>query len=375
MTKITNPKALGRSNKTNILFKLQNEGGKSRLQLAKSLNLTAASITQLVKELIEIGLIIETGNMQRNATGRREVLLSINSARFASIGVNIEKDKTHIAICNYDRVIEEKIFYTKQYLASKNAESIAKDVQILYDKYFSRYEIMGLGVGIAGTVDEKNGISIDSHGILDQNYPLRAELKKHLALDVKIINNVKAQARALINDREDNFMYVKHSPGIGCAIVVGGKVVDGYNLMAGELGHTIVEKEGKVCECGKRGCLETVVSERAIEDKYFAVTGEKKEISDIYAIYGNNGSAKQILDDCICTLSLAIGNAATITDPKKIMLTGGLFFQKDIFEEFSKKMAEFGFGRFYKIINVDNDKKIKAFAGARHILLEKLFEV
>lgn len=375
MTKITNPKALGRSNKTNILFKLQNEGGKSRLQLAKSLNLTAASITQLVKELIEKGYIIETGNMQRNATGRREVLLSINSARFASIGVNIEKDKTHIAICNYDKVIEEKIFYTRQYLASKNAESIAKDVQILYDKYYSSYEIMGVGVGIAGTVDEKNGVSIDSHGILDKNYPLCDELKKRIAMDVKIINNVKAQARALINDREDNFMYVKHSPGIGCAIVVGGKVVDGYNAMAGELGHTIVEKDGKVCECGKRGCLETVVSERAIEDKYFAVTGEKKEINEIYALYVNNSSAKQILDDCICTLSLAIGNAATINDPKKIMLTGGLFFQKDIFEEFSKKMAEFGFGRFYKIINVDNDKKIKAFAGARHILLEKLFEV
>lgn len=375
MTKITNTKILGRSNKTNILFKLQVEGGKSRLQLANALNLTTASVTLLVKELIEKGYVNETGSMQRNITGRREVLLNFNSARFAALGVNIEKDKIHIALCNYDNVIEEKIFLTNELIKPNNIDNLAEQIVNLYEKYKESYEIMGLGVGIAGRIDEKNGISIDSHGILEKNYPILDKLKTLISLDIRVINNVRAQARALIADKEDNFMYVKHSPGIGSAIVVGGKVVNGYNANAGELGHTVVVINGKKCQCGKHGCLETVVSERAIENQFYAKKGEIKTINEIYALYGKSGTATRIIDECILILAQAIGNAATINDPKKIMVTGGLFFQNEIFEKFLTKMDELGFSRFYKIINVDNDKKIKAFAGARHILLEKLFEV
>jgi predicted NBD/HSP70 family sugar kinase len=375
MIKVTNPKMLRRSNKTNILFKLQNEGGKSRLQLAKSMRLTAASISQLVKELIDKGFVVESGSMQRNITGRREVLLSINSARFGALGVNIEKDKTHISVCNYDKVVEERIFSTDELLINQTTENLIYEILGLYEKHKNALEIMGLGVGITGQVDEKGGISIDSHGILPCNYPLLGILKKHIDIDIRIINNVKAQARALISDREDNFMYVKHSPGIGCAIVVGGKVVEGYNSMAGELGHTIVERNGEKCQCGKRGCLETKLSEKAIKKQFFNKTGEEKSIDEIYNLYTLSSVAKSILDDCLTTLCLAIGNAATINDPKKIMLTGGLFFQNNLLNLFNKKMDELGFGKFYKIINVDNDKRIKAYAGARHILLEKLFEV
>jgi predicted NBD/HSP70 family sugar kinase len=354
---------------------LLNEGGKSRLQLAKSLHLTGASISQLVKQLIEQGLVLESGSMQRNATGRREVLLNINNEKFGAIGVNIEADKTHISLCNYDKVVEERIFETDILIANQETDNLIAEIDNIYKKHKDSMEIMGLGVGITGQVDEKNGIAIDSHGILPANYPLYATLKKQIAVDIRIINNVKAQARALISDREDNFMYVKHSPGIGCAIVVGGKVVDGFNSIAGELGHTVVEKNGDICSCGKRGCLETVVSEKAIVKKLFKKTGQGIKIEEIYKKYGYSDVITSIFDECIELLALAIGNAATINDPKKIMLTGGLFFQSNLLNAFNKKMDELGFGRLYKIINVDNDKRIKAYAGARHILLEKLFEV
>lgn len=375
MSKITNPKALGKSNKANILFKLQNEGGKSRLQLAKSLHLTAAAITKQVKELIENGLIAESGSMQRNLTGRPEVLLTINIARFAAIGVNIEKDKIHISVCNYDNVIEERIFDTDKLLSDKTADELCEEIKILYEQYKDRYEILGAGVGIAGRVESIRGISVDSHGILPSPYPLLALLKKQLDLDITIINNVRAQARALISGKEDNFMYVKHAPGIGCAIVVGGKVVNGVNENAGELGHTVAERGGKLCPCGKRGCLETAVSEKSIEMQYCDLTGETMHATQIYDVYQTNAAATRIVDDSIATLAIAVGNAAVINDPKKIMVTGGLFAKDKIFEAFTKKMDELGFGSCYEIIKVGNDKKIKAYAGARHILLEKIFEV
>ncbi|MDD3947543.1 MAG: ROK family transcriptional regulator [Clostridia bacterium] len=372
--KVTNPKILRKSNKISILFKLLHEGDKSRLQLASELGLTTASITQISKEIMEEGLISEQGNVQRNATGRREVLLHFKEDILGAIGVNIEKDKIHIALCTYHKVIEEKIFATQE-LVCGNAEALADEIEKVLEACPQQISVLGVGVGITGKVDKKWGIAVDSHGILPNNYPLLDCLTHRLCCDISVSNNVRAQARALISKRDENFMYVKHSPGIGCALVVNGKVVEGYNGDAGELGHTVVRLSGKPCACGKRGCLETLASETAVEDAYFDRTGIRKDIASIYAEYRQSEAATAIINELIERLAMAIGNAATLNDPKMIMVTGGLFFQKGIVGEFYDKMKELGFKKQYKIQTIGNDKKIKAYAGARHILMEKLFEV
>ena len=373
---IINPKILRLSNKTNILFSLLNEGEKSRLQLASELGLTTASISQIVKELINEGFISESGNVQRNSTGRREVLLNYNDSYYGAVGVNIEIDKVHISLCTFKKVIEEKIFPTREIInVENNLENLICEIKKTLKSCPDNIKILGIGVGIAGRVDEINGISIDSHGILPQNFKLLDCLYKGLNCDIKIINNVKAQARALIKSKDDNFMYVKHSPGIGCALVAKGKVVEGYNGMAGELGHTIIKLNGKPCVCGKCGCLETVASEKAIEDNYFEQTQIKKSISSIYEEYGKSEVTDKLITNITELLALAVGNAATLNDPKLVMVTGGLFFQNKIYEKFYEKTEELGYNKLFEIKNIGNDKKIKAFAGARHIILQKLFEV
>jgi predicted NBD/HSP70 family sugar kinase len=304
------------------------------------------------------------------------VLLHFNEDAFAAVGVNIETDKVHISLCTYKNVLEEKIFPTSEIMRlGDNLGKLTEEIKKVIAECPKAVKILGIGVGLSGVVDEENGISVDSHGILPLNFQLLDCLKVRLGYEIKIVNNIKAQARALIKSRDDNFMLVKHSPGIGCAVVVNGRVVDGYNGMAGELGHTVVELNGRPCICGKRGCLETVASEKAVEDIYFEKTKVKKDITSIYAEYGKSEAADEIIQNLIERLALAIGNAAMLNDPKLVMVTGGVFFENGIIEKFCEKMDELGYGKLYKIKNIGNDKMIKAFAGARHILLEKLFEV
>jgi predicted NBD/HSP70 family sugar kinase/predicted transcriptional regulator len=373
-SKVINPKILRRSNKIKIMFKLLTEGDMSRIRLAQELGLTTASITQISRELISEGLIEERGNIQRNLTGRREILLGYNENAYGAVGVNIERDKIHISLCTYNRVIEEKIFITREFFID-GIKRLAQEINNVIADCPPMLNLLGVGIGIAGKVDENLGIAVDSHGILPPDYPLKEKLGELIDYEIGVINNVKAQARALIRSRDDNFMLIKHSPGIGSAVIVDGKAVEGYNGLAGELGHTIVERNGKLCNCGRRGCLETVVSESAIEETYKELSSNQKTVEEIYLEYGKGGDADVIIDNLIELLAIAIGNAAAITDPKLIMITGGLFFNDRIAEAFKNKFDQSGFGSVYKIKSIGNEKMIKAFAGARHMILKKLFEV
>ena len=374
VSKIINPKLLHKNNKINIMFKLLLEGDKSRLRLAAELGLTPASISQITGKLIAQGLLSEGSSVQRNSTGRKEVLLHFEESAYGAVGINIEKDKTHISICTYNNVLEQKTFDTKK-LLDNNLELLLREIRLLIASKPEKLTLLGIGVGISGKVDKDSGVSIDSYGILPLGFPLLARLKEGLnSRDICVINNVKAQARALIQSKEDNFMFIKHSPGIGCALITGGEAEEGYNNAAGEIGHTVAMPFGRLCACGRRGCLETVASDKAIEEAYFEKTGQKKEIGQIYSAYGSEEAATGVISALIERLAIAIGNAAALYDPKLVIVTGGVFSQSGITGDFYKKLKELGYGRL-EIKNIGNEKNIKALAGARYILLEKLFKV
>ena len=103
-------KSLKKNNKSSILRLLYDNGAMSRLELAKETGLTTASITVLVKDLMACGAIIESGSVQRNKSGRREVLLDINYKELRVANITIESDKIYFSICNRYETLLEKTF-------------------------------------------------------------------------------------------------------------------------------------------------------------------------------------------------------------------------------------------------------------------------
>ena len=366
---IKNPKTLRKSNKANVKFTLWTKGEMSRLQLAKELGLTTPSITQLINELEQNNEVSEGKSIVRGA-GRPEVLIKLNLEKDVAIGLNIETDYTHLSVCGLDGLHEEKIYKTQELIPNKNLDKL---ISVLKDVISKQNNLVGIGIGIVGIV--KEGVSVNSFGILEMNTPLEQILETNLDVSVSVINNIQAQARALLTSSEDNYMLIKHSPGIGCAIVADGKVVNGENNNAGEIGHTIVEKNGIECRCGKKGCLEAYVAEWHIEDLYYTETGDKLSILQIYDKYENDKTATKILDKCIDYLALSILNISMFTDPKRILLTGGIFAQAKLYKKIVDKIYSLGFNNDCSIESIGEDKQLKALSGAKHILLKKIFEV
>ena len=370
-TKVINPKTLRKSNKVNIKFILWSKGDMSRLHLAKELKLTKASITQIVNDLVYEGEVEEIGNVERKGAGRPEILLRLNTKKHIAIGLNIENDKTHLSICTLDEILKDFVFNTKERINS--VKDIIELVRPVLDRWIYPYEPIGIGVGIVGPVD--NGISINSYGILPNNSDIKKELEKEFNIPVKVINNIHAQARALLQGGNDNYMLIKHSPGIGCAIISNGKILGGEHSNAGEIGHSIMEINGLPCRCGKKGCLEAYCAEWHIQDLYESKSGVKVPIEEIYAKYGEDGLATKIIDDAIQPMALAIVNTSMIVDPKKILVTGGMFNNEKLYGVIMNKLQELGMKKDCDISIVPQEQNIKAFAGAKDIIMNKVLEV
>ena len=366
-------KGLRRGNKAAVLFLLMREGELSRIRIAAKTGLTGASVTQLCKELISEGLVEESGEVTKSVAGRRETLLRFAGERIAAVGVNIESDNTHVSLCTWNEVLAEEIYPT-QMLFERGIDKLNERIAELASACGGR-KFVGVGIAASGIADERSGVSVTSYGILPDGLPLAAKVREGTGCEVSLINNVRAQARALITGCEDDFMLVKHGPGVGCAVISDGAVVSGADGKAGELGHTVAEEGGFPCRCGKRGCLETCVSEARITELYAIKTGDKVPVREIYGRFGKDDAATEIIGNCLNRLAVAIGNAAALLNPRKVLVTGGIFAGEDTFAAFRAAVEKAGFGGAFPLARIGDERKVKAFSGARHIMLARLLGI
>jgi predicted NBD/HSP70 family sugar kinase len=370
----SNTKMLRNNNRIAILWKLFNNGSMSRVALAKECQLTGASITILVKQLLEEGIVIESGiKLQRNSSGRKEVLIDINYDSFLAVNVNIESEKLHISLCGLKNIYAEQIISTDEMLKSSDKVKFLSDkiTEIIGDK---KDKVLGVGIGVIGVVDDKSGVLVNSYGLFEKNYKLKDELEKLLKMKVFVSNNVRAHAKSIISDKETDFLYIKHGPGLGCALIIKGNIVKGANNQAGELGHTIVDYNGEQCKCGKKGCLEIYISEKRLLEKYKKSVYFTGTISEMYNLYRNNEIATEILDDCIFKLAYSIVNANTLINPKMIIVSGGIFDNPRTFNALREKLEVISSDNPINIYQLDKNIKIKAMANARLVFDNLIFK-
>ena len=364
-------KGLRRGNKEAVLLLFMGGERLSRVRIAAATGLTTASVTQLVRELIDDGLLEESGEIASGAAGRRETLLRFAGEKVAAVGVNVERDRTHVSLCSWDEVIKEEIYLTDELFAGGTG-TLCERIEAVAAECGGR-RFLGTGLAVAGFVDAEKGIAVGNHGLFPDGYPLVDEVYRGTGKETLLVNNVRAQARALMTAADDSFMFVKHGPGVGCAVISDGAVVSGADGKAGELGHTVAEEGGFPCRCGKRGCLETCVSESRISELYETKTGDKVPAGEIYARYATDEAAREIVDGCLDKLAVAVGNAALVLNPRKVLVTGGIFAREETFEAFAGAVRAAGFGGEFPLARIGDERRVKAFSGARHVMLKKLF--
>jgi glucokinase len=187
-----------------------------------------------------------------------------------------------------------------------------------------------IGVGFGGPVDHGRGVVIKSHQVEGwEEAPLRDELQRRFGLPVVVDNDANAgtlgEWRFGAGRGFDDLIYVNVGTGIGGGVVSGGRLVRGAANLAGEIGHTTVVRDGSLCTCGKRGCLEACASGDALARRGSEALGRAVSGRELFALaVGGDPRAQRVLDAVVEDLAQGIGTAVSLLNPAAVIVGGGL---------------------------------------------------
>ncbi|HSJ59285.1 MAG TPA: ROK family protein [Anaerolineae bacterium] len=323
----------------------------SRVRLAELTGLSTTTISNLISELLDQGILVEDGLQKpsRPRVGRpRTSLRLVPDARYAA-GVHVGVGSIRVAVTDlcarplaslsFAHPLEQP---PEEVLA--HAARLVRDVVELAGIDCTR--IVGVGVGASGLVNPRTGVNVVAPNLGWHNVPVRDWLSRDLALPVCVDNNARAMAlgEALFGAGKGvhalAFVYAR--VGVGAGLVVGEQLFRGSAAGAGEIGHiTIVPDGGEPCRCGNTGCLETLVSEPVIvrlaqqlagsaPEGILAEslrTGQGSEIDRVLAAArAGDEATRAMLEERACFLGIALANLVNVLNPDLIVL-GGLCAQ------------------------------------------------
>jgi predicted NBD/HSP70 family sugar kinase len=336
-----------------ILLSLLQDGPISRVELAEKLSLSNTTITNLMSELLDQGIIleeqVETPEKRRSVGRPRRMLQLVPSARYA-VGVHIGVGIFRVAITNlFADIINGEI---AKFDLNTPPDVVIKDIVRLIEltiqkSNIEREKVIGIGVGASGLVNYEEGINVLAPRLGWENVPIQHLMEIQLDLPVCVDNNVRtmALAEAFFGDGQGVgvLAFVYGRIGVGSGIVVNGQVFRGSGAGAGEIGHTtIIPQGGETCSCGNTGCLETLLSEPvwirhaeklaashpdSILATYLKRGDERSPIDQIFsAATDGDEIAQQFIADRSCYLGIALANLVNVLNPELIIL-GGMFAQ------------------------------------------------
>lgn len=215
-------------------------------------------------------------------------------------------------------------------------------IKEMLDKVGDTIDLKGIGIGAPNANYYKGTVEYPPNLKWDGVTELVKMFQQYYTIPLAITNDANAAAIGEMKfgaaKGMKNFIVIALGTGLGSGIVVDGKIVYGHDGFAGELGHVIVDVNGRICGCGRRGCLETYVSAGGICRTVFELLAERKDESDLRKVSFNQLTSKMISEaalrgDAIALaafeetgriLGLKLADAVTHTSPEAIILFGGL---------------------------------------------------
>jgi len=258
-------------NEITILNTIRKFGPISRTGLNKITGLSGATVTKFVNNLLKTGLIKEDG-WESSRGGRKPVLLRISPNAGFAIGVDVGGENLRVIVIDLETNVIAKV--TKKTKAEEGKEKIFKRIiqtihQVVDSSGIPSEKIKGIGIGISGLIDYKNGVSLFCPNLPGwENIPVKSLIEKEIGLPTWVDDSSRTMALAEnwcgVAKEVKNFIFVNVGIGIGCGIFTNGQIYRGAGGIAGEFGHITIDERGPRCNCGNNGCLETLASGPAI---------------------------------------------------------------------------------------------------------------
>lgn len=329
--------------KRSIIAYMAVNGESTLAELTKELRISVPTITKLVQELVEEGIVNDLGKVETPG-GRRPNVFGLTNSTIYFAGINVGRDRmTYVITDLQNNIIQEVVDDTFE-LSDRTQclEKICSNIENFINNCgIDKSKILGVGVCIVGRVNTAQGRSYKYFTNIEES--LRDIIEKRIGLRVLVENDTRSRCYAEYtcgrSKDESDVIYLHLGLGVAIGIVIDGKLYYGKNGFAGEFGHIPFFDNEKICFCGKKGCLETEVSGIAIEEKMCELMRngantilrpkfERKEpihINDIIAAARNDDNLSiELIEEAGEKVGKAVAFLINIFNPETVIVGGNL---------------------------------------------------
>ncbi|RLL43837.1 ROK family transcriptional regulator [Oceanobacillus piezotolerans] len=337
-------------NKSLVLNKIRTSEPISRAQIAKETKLTPPTVSSIVKELLEDGLVRES-ELGESSGGRKPKMLHINSDAFYVIGVDAGPETVDCVLTDLTgKIVRRSSSYvlTKP-LTNDKFLGILQEIigAMIHSTDVVQEKIIGIGIAMHGVVEVKTGTSLVAPNLDLKHIPIKATLEGVFDLTVKVENDARAMALGESwfggNSDVDSMVAVNFGSGVGAGVVIHGNLYHGAQDIAGEFGHMTIDLHGEKCECGNPGCLQTFVSGEALAERFNKQVNQNKVVNgeEIYKMAKTGDvSAVQFLQETGEIIGIGLTNLIHLVNPSRIVLGGGVMKSQEFILPEVYKMIE-----------------------------------
>jgi len=379
-------------NRAIVINTILNYGPISRTRISEFTDLGLSTVSNIVADLIKKELIYETGE-EESSGGRRAILLEFNCNDRFVLGIKIGLDGILIGLVNMKSKILSRHFIPSPVKSNEEIvlEVLIRAIRDLISKSHIKAEkIVGCGIGVSGLVNQKEGTLVFSKILGWKKIRFKEFLEKEFNFPIFVDKDVNAltlaEKRFGVGKKINNFICITFGKGVGAGIVIEGDIYHGSYGGAGDFGHIIIDKDGPLCYCGKRGCLEAFSSDQFIINKIKEALSNQQDtmIKDLNSITvdtvlkaAQKGDiiSKNIFQEVGKNLAMGIVSLISLFDPELIVVGGeGVKSGELIFPTMRKVIRDnFPFKKEIKIIPLQPGEE-GWIIGAAELVLSEVFK-
>jgi predicted NBD/HSP70 family sugar kinase len=322
-------------NRQRVVDAFRGHGALSRADVARFTGLSRSTVSSIVADLMEAGLVSEqqdaTGVAHGDQGGRPPVLLSLD--RSAGVAIGVDFGHTHLRVAVADLSHEVLAEAGRELDVDQSAEdgidaAAALVGEVLDDAGVDRDRVLGVGMGLPGPINIATG-AVGSSSILPgwAGVDGATEMTKRLGIAVQVENDANLGALGEFvwgaGQQHSELVYIKLSSGVGAGLLLRGRLYRGAGGTAGEIGHTPARHGDEICRCGIRGCLETVASARSIAQQLGDSRGEEVSSRRLLELTAEGDpAAKRLISEAGREIGIAAAGLCNLINPSLVIVGG-----------------------------------------------------
>ncbi|MFD1715410.1 ROK family protein [Amnibacterium flavum] len=262
-----------------VLLELLIHGEESRVRLAERIDMSRASLTRIVRELVELGFVIEGQSRPSVTRGRPQEMLHLRADAARFVGIKLTGDALYAVLLDLEASVIDR---REEALASRDPDSVVDLIRQVTDELLGDHAVPAvIGIGLAGDVLRQGEVEVVERSNFlgwDPPVPLRSLVERATCIRTVVTNDVHALAGAHhwfgSGDEDESIVVYGLGAGIGSGVVIDGDLMEGVHGRSGRVGHARIGGAGRVCDNGHTDCVHSFITMPAIEHNAGVAPGE-----------------------------------------------------------------------------------------------------